>query len=65
MDKYICTVCATIYNPEEGDLEDRIPKGTPFENLPDNWTCPVCGSSKLKFRLLPESEYQKIINKEF
>lgn len=64
MDKYICRVCATIYDPEKGDVEDGIPPGTPFENLPENWTCPVCGSAKSFYEFLPESEFFKIMNKE-
>lgn len=61
MDKYICRVCATIYYPEKGDSEDNIPAGTPFENLPDTWICPVCGSSKDKYELLTEERYEKIM----
>ena len=63
MDKYICKVCATIYDPELGDSEDKIPQGTPFENLPANWSCPVCGSPKDRFEILPPEEYEKIFNK--
>lgn len=61
MDKYICKVCATIYYPEKGDPEDNIPPGTPFENLPDTWICPVCGSGKDKYELLTEDRYEKIM----
>ena len=50
MDKYECTVCGYIYDPEQGDSEGGIPPGTPFEKLPDNWLCPVCGASKSEFR---------------
>ncbi|MBO3809175.1 MAG: rubredoxin [Candidatus Brockarchaeota archaeon] len=44
--KYRCTVCGYVYDPTLGDPEGRIPPGTPFENLPDDWVCPVCGASK-------------------
>jgi flavin reductase (DIM6/NTAB) family NADH-FMN oxidoreductase RutF/rubredoxin len=47
--KYRCTVCGYIYDPEKGDLSSDINPGTPFEQLPDNWVCPVCGASKDKF----------------
>lgn len=57
MDKYICTECATIYNPEVGDIEDGISPGTPFESLPDDWACSVCGTPKDKFELLTEEMY--------
>ncbi len=49
MKKYICTVCGYIYDPEEGDPDSGIAPGTPFEQIPDDWTCPVCGVSKEDF----------------
>jgi flavin reductase (DIM6/NTAB) family NADH-FMN oxidoreductase RutF/rubredoxin len=49
MKKYKCTVCGYIYDPEKGDPENGIKPGTPFEKLPDDWTCPVCGASKDEF----------------
>jgi rubredoxin len=49
MDKYECSVCGYVYDPEEGDLENDIPAGTPFEELPEGWTCPVCGAEKDMF----------------
>lgn len=49
MKKYKCNVCGYIYNPEIGDPDQDIPSGTPFEKLPDNWTCPICGASKSDF----------------
>ncbi len=49
MVKYRCTICAYIYDPEKGDPESRIPPGTPFEELPDDWICPVCGATKDQF----------------
>jgi nitrite reductase (NADH) large subunit len=49
MDKYECTACGYIYNPAEGDPENGIPKGTPFEKLPDDWVCPLCSVGKDQF----------------
>ncbi|MFO7852802.1 MAG: rubredoxin [Bacteroidota bacterium] len=49
MSIYKCGVCGHEYNPEEGDKERGIAEGTAFEDLPDDWTCPVCGSSKKQF----------------
>jgi flavin reductase (DIM6/NTAB) family NADH-FMN oxidoreductase RutF/rubredoxin len=49
MDKYECTVCGYIYDPELGDPDSGIKPGTPFEQLPDDWSCPVCGASKDQF----------------
>ena len=42
MKKYICTVCEYIYDPEQGDPESGIEPGTAFEDIPDDWTCPLC-----------------------
>ena len=49
MDKYVCEVCGYVYDPAEGDSENNIPPGTAFEDLPDDWECPVCGASKEDF----------------
>lgn len=61
MDKYICGVCSTIYDPDLGDKDEGVAPGTPFEKLPQEWTCPVCGSTKDKFKLLPKEEYEKLM----
>jgi len=62
MNKYICKVCATIYDPSIGIPEDGIAAGTPFEDIPQDWTCTVCGSPKMMYEILPEDEYQKLIH---
>ncbi|WP_455367755.1 rubredoxin [[Eubacterium] cellulosolvens] len=49
MDKYRCTVCQYIYDPEKGDPASGIAPGTGFEHLPDNWVCPSCGVGKEMF----------------
>ncbi len=49
MAKYKCTVCGYIYDPELGDPDGGIKPGTPFEEIPDDWVCPVCGASKDQF----------------
>jgi len=54
MKKYICKVCGYIYDPELGDPENNIPPNTPFENLPDSWTCPTCGAPKEDFEEVSE-----------
>ncbi len=53
MKKYICEVCGYVYDPSEGDPDNGVPPGTPFEKLPDGWVCPVCGAGKDQFS--PES----------
>ena len=47
---YECTVCGYRYDPEKGDPERNVPPGTPFENLPAGWVCPVCGAGKGAFK---------------
>ncbi|MBW2049126.1 MAG: rubredoxin [Deltaproteobacteria bacterium] len=46
MDKYVCSVCGYVYDPEDGDPDNGVEPGTSFEDLPDDWTCPVCGAEK-------------------
>ena len=49
MSNYRCMVCGYVYSPEVGDPIYGIRPGTPFEKLPDDWTCPVCGAGKDEF----------------
>jgi rubredoxin len=47
--RYRCTVCDHIYDPELGDPDSGIAPGTPFEALPETWSCPECGAQKSDF----------------
>lgn len=49
MDKYICDVCQWVYDPAQGDPEHGIAPGTAFEDLPEDWVCPICGVGKDQF----------------
>ena len=49
MKKYVCDVCGWIYDPEVGDPEGGIAPGTAFEDIPDDWVCPLCGVGKEDF----------------
>ena len=49
MDKYECTICGYVYDPAAGDPDSGIAPGTAFEDLPEDWVCPVCGASKSDF----------------
>ena len=51
MKKYICTVCDWVYDPEVGDPEGGIAPGTAFEDIPEDWVCPVCGVGKEDFQV--------------
>ena len=52
MQKYRCTICGYIYDPEVGDPDAGIEPGTPFEELPEDWVCPICGA--------PKSDFEKV-----
>jgi rubredoxin len=47
--QWICESCGFIYDPAEGDPDGGIAPGTPFEDIPDDWFCPVCGARKKDF----------------
>ena len=47
--RWICESCGLIYDPAEGDPDGDIPPGTPFEDIPEDWYCPVCGARKQDF----------------
>ncbi|MDI6743120.1 MAG: rubredoxin [Smithella sp.] len=47
--KYVCSVCGYVYDPVNGDPDNGVAPGTKFEDIPDSWTCPVCGADKSKF----------------
>ncbi len=53
-EKYRCTVCGYIYDPEAGDPENGIAPGTSFDDLPEGWICPVCGEGKWAFEPVEE-----------
>lgn len=48
-DKYVCSVCGYVYDPAGGDPDNGVAPGTKFEDVPETWTCPVCGADKSKF----------------
>ncbi|HOI71118.1 MAG TPA: rubredoxin [Methanobacterium sp.] len=50
MDKYICIACGYVYDPELGDPNSGIEPGVTFEDLPDDWVCPLCGVGKTMFK---------------
>lgn len=49
MRKYVCGPCGYEYDPEAGDPDNGIAPGTPFAEIPDDWTCPICGVGKDMF----------------
>lgn len=49
MEKWVCTVCGYVYNPEEGDPDNGVSPGITFAELPEDWVCPDCGVGKELF----------------
>ena len=47
--RWICEACGWIYDPAEGDVDGGVPAGTSFEDIPEDWFCPVCGARKTDF----------------
>ena len=50
MDKYVCDICGYEYDPAKGDTENGVAPGTAFEDLPEDWVCPLCGIDKDSFK---------------
>ena len=51
MKKYVCTVCNYVYDPAVGDPDNGIAPGTAFEDIPEDWVCPLCGVGKDQFEV--------------
>lgn len=54
---YECTVCGHVYVAEQGDKVGGVPHGTDFEDLPQEWACPICGIPKRQF-VVADSKHQ-------
>ena len=53
---YICQLCGYVYNPTKGDPENGIDPETEFEDLPEDWTCPLCAAAKEDFEITDDTE---------
>ncbi len=53
MDKWQCLACPYVYDPAVGDPDNGVPPGTAFEDLPDDWVCPMCG--------VPKDQFERIV----
>ena len=49
MEKYVCDVCAYVYDPATGDPDNGVAPGTPWADVPEDWVCPECGVEKDQF----------------
>lgn len=54
MKKYVCNVCGYVYDPAQGDPDSGIAPGTAFEDIPEDWVCPLCGVGKEDFSPVEE-----------
>lgn len=54
MEKYVCSVCGYVYDPAVGDPDSGIEPNTAFEDIPEDWVCPMCGVSKDMFTKVEE-----------
>jgi flavin reductase (DIM6/NTAB) family NADH-FMN oxidoreductase RutF/rubredoxin len=52
MESYKCTICGYVYDPKKGDPDSGMKPGTSFDDLPDDWVCPLCGVGKDSFEKL-------------
>jgi len=50
MEKWECQVCGYVYDEKKGDPDNDVDPGTKFQDLPDDWVCPVCGAEKDQFK---------------
>jgi rubredoxin len=56
MQKWRCTICDYIYDPDLGDPDNGVEPGTDFEDIPDDWVCPDCGVEKDMFEPLEDED---------
>ncbi len=52
--KYECITCGYVYDPAEGDPDTGVAPGTAFDDLPEDWLCPICGVGKEEFEVLDD-----------
>ena len=56
MANYVCVLCGYRYRAEKGDIENGIEAGTDFEDISEDWVCPLCGASKDDFELVDDND---------
>ena len=54
--KYVCVLCGYVYDPKAGDPENGIAPGTDFEDIGEDWVCPLCGATKEEFEPTEDAE---------
>ena len=64
MKKYECSVCGYIYDESAGDPDSGIATGTKWDDLPEDWECPLCGASKNEFEAQEDKKESKQVKKD-
>ncbi len=49
MERYVCSICGYVYDPKKGDPDNDVSADTSFNDIPDDWVCPLCGAGKDNF----------------
>lgn len=60
MKKYVCVLCGYVYDPKTGDPDNGVEPGTAFEDIPDDWVCPLCGAGKDDFEAQQKYSRQRL-----
>ena len=63
MARYMCSGCGNIYDEARGDIRSDIPRGTPWDDIPGDWTCPRCGTSKLDFEETDDNPLKNVVKR--
>ncbi len=59
MEVYVCELCGYMYDPKKGDIENGVEPGTDFEDVPQDWVCPLCAASKEDFEATEVEETEE------
>ena len=57
--KYVCDVCGYVYDPAVGDPENGVAPGTPWEEVPEDWLCPLCAVGKDQLDVYKRQSYSR------
>jgi len=55
---YVCQLCGYVYKVSKGDPENNVEPETEFDEIPDNWCCPLCGAGKEDFDVATDDDYE-------
>ncbi len=56
MNNYVCELCGYVYRPALGDIDNGVEPGTEFDEISEDWVCPLCGASKEDFEIADEND---------